>query len=195
MSRKNKKILLIMFIIIIVSSALLISKFGDVSANDVLKTDGADVAAASTKPATVLNESVFWSLAKLMAALMAVVAGIYGFLYLLRRMMGNKLSGNKQHNIIEVLETTYVAQKKSVSLIRFADRAVLIGVADSGINVLAELDGEQTSKVLAEFAVEKPTSGFAGIMKDAKDRLMSLNIGKLKTLQAAEDGNRPQAAL
>lgn len=195
MSRRNKKILLIIFIIIIVSSALLISKFGDASANDILNNNGPDIAAANAKHATALDESVFWSLAKLIAALIAVVAGIYGFLHLLRRMMGGKLSSNKQHNLIEVLETTYVAQKKSVSLIRFADRAVLIGVADSGINVLAELDKAQTLKILAECAVEKPAAGFAGIMKDARERLINFNIGKLKSLQSADDGKRPQAAL
>jgi len=200
MSRRNKKILLIIFIIIIVSSALIVSQFGRVSADNAARPLVEETAPAagvtdSMEHQPVLSESVYWSLFKLLGALIVVVVGIYGFLFILRRMMGNKLSGNKELNIIEVLETTYVAQKKSVSLVRFADRAVLVGVADSGINVLAELDDEQTAKIMAEYAAEKPSTGFAGIMKDARDKLAGLNIGKLKTTAPLENGKkRPQTA-
>jgi len=195
MSQRNKKILLIILIIIIVSTALLVSQFGNVSAGDALKPAGGESPAADISgQVSPLNESVYWSLAKLLAALMVVVAGIYGFLYILRRMMGNKLSGNRNQQIIEVLETTYVAQKKSVSLIRYADRAVLVGVADTGINILAELDVEQTAKILSEYATEKPLTGFAGVMNDAKIKLAGLNIGKLKSARLDSDKKRPQTA-
>ena len=195
MSQRSKKILLIVFIIIIVSTALLVSQFGNVSAGDALKPAGGDVPAAdNSEQVAPLNVSVYWSLAKLLTALVVVVAGIYGFLYILKRMMGSKLSGNRDEKIIEVLETTYVAQKKSVSLIRYADRAVLVGVADSGINVLAELDNEQTAKILSEYAAEKPSTGFAGVMNDAKNKLASLNIGKLKSARLDSEKKRPQTA-
>jgi len=208
MSGRNKKILLIIFIIIIVSSALIMSQFGDVSAGYKPKPGLTETAAGpaagdvvsgktaseETVSGAVLDESVYWSLAKLLAALVVITAGIYGFLYVLRRMMGNKISGNNGRKIIEVLETTYVAQKKSVSLIRCADRAVLVGIGDSGINVLAELDDEQTAAIMAEYAAEKPSTGFSGIMKDARDKLTGFNIGKLKTVSFDTKKKGPQAA-
>lgn len=202
MSKKNRKILLVIIIILIVSASLIMSQFGDVSAGDGNTTEEVSESSStfveketseqSAKP--VYNESIAFSLAKLLGALLVVVVGIYGFLYLLRRMMGQRFSGNRSSNLIEVLETAYVAQKKSVSIVRFSDRAVLIGVGESGISVLAELNAEETGRMVAGFAAEKPSSGFRSVLRDAKGRLTGLNMGRLKTLRLSRNADRPQTA-
>jgi len=203
MSSKNKKALLIILIIIIASTALVLSQLkgaaagGDGKSGESGQPESSIYQGSNDTQAAkaVSDESVALSLAKLLGALILVVAGIYGFLYLLRKMMGQKLSANRNHKLLEVLETTYVAQKKTVSLVRFSDRAVLIGIAESGINVLAELNPEETARVLSEFSsVKSPSAGFTGALKDAKAKLMSLNIGKLRATRLGGEEKRPQTA-
>jgi flagellar biosynthetic protein FliO len=123
-----------------------------------------------------------------------VVIGIYGFLYVLRKMMGSKFSGNRKSRMIDVMETAYIAQKRSVSLIRFHDRSILVGVSDNSIQPLAELSAEETSKILAEYAEEKPAPGFRNILGDAKEKFKSWNITALGAGgRAAESKPAPTA--
>ena len=201
MSIRTKKILLVLFIIIVVSTGFIMAKFGTVSAGNDSTNEIAQ--AFNTQPNNEAEEnpitapdagSMIMPFIKLIGALLLVVAGIYGFIYLLKRMMGGKFSGNRKDNLIEVLETSYIAQKKSISLVRFADRAVLVGVGDTGINVLAELNTDETARILASYAVEKPISGFKGILKDARKSFTSLNMRKVKELQITRDTKSPQTA-
>lgn len=200
MSKKNRRLLLVVLIILIVSTAFILSKFGNVSADaddaltDATKSNGSMLKKdVSENPVRLIdNYSLALPLAKLLGALIIVVLGIYGFLYLLRKMMGQRLSGNRGNNLIEVLETTYIAQKKSVSLVRFSDRAVLIGVSDSGISVLAELSPEETSKIKMGFSADQSPSGFKNVLRDATSKIMNLSMGKLKTVHISKETERPQ---
>jgi flagellar biosynthetic protein FliO len=150
-------------------------------------------ATVSVGPETrVESDSMIWPLLKLVGALILVIGGIYGFLYVLKKMMGTKLSSNKEHRLLEVLETTYIAQKKSVSLIRVADRAVLVGVTEGSITPLAELGNDETSKILNEFAAEKAPSGFKNILGEAKERFKTLNMRKTKPAEVIAEIERPQ---
>ncbi len=201
MSIRTKKILLLLFIIIVVSTGFIITKFGAVSAGN--DSTNAIAQAFNSKPNNDTEDnlitapdpgSMIMPFIKLIGALLLVVAGIYGFIYLLKRMMGGKFSGNRKDNFIEVLETSYIAQKKSISLVRFADRAVLVGVGDAGINVLAELNPDETAKILANQSLEKPVAGFKGVLHDARKSLTSLNMRKVKELQITRDSKSPQTA-
>jgi len=128
--------------------------------------------------------SLIWSLVRLVGALVLVVGGIYGFLYLLRKMMGSRLSSNRNHRMIEVLETSYIAQKKSVSLIRFTDRAVLVGVTDNSMTPLAELSSDETMKLLSEIQRDQGGGSFKGILTTAREKYMSINFGGKKTIES-----------
>jgi len=205
MRLRNKKTLMVIFIIIIVSTAFIMSKFKGVEAtNDPLPANNGTTGvqlSEDEKPLDAFlnksNDSVTMSLLKLVGALLLVVIGIYGFIFILKRMMGQKLSGNRGHKLIEVLETSYIAQKKSVSLIRIADRSVLVGVTDRGINVLTELSSDETTRVLKENIVEKPALGFKGILKDAGVKLSGLNMRGakgIKTTPISEKNKSVQTA-
>ncbi len=130
------------------------------------------------------DDSMIWSLVKLVGALILVIAGIYGFLYLLRKMMGSRLSSNRNHRMIEVLETSFIAQKKSVSLIRFAERAVLVGVTDNSMTPLAELSSDETAKVISEIQNERTGAGFKGMLNSAREKYKTLNLGGTKTIDS-----------
>jgi flagellar biosynthetic protein FliO len=198
MNRKNTKILIVILALLLVFTGLVISRIGSVSAGS---DDPATVSKVASEQSetdaqagkAVYEESIVFSLVKLLGALVIVVAGIYGFLYVLRRMMGQKISRNRRDSLIEVLETAYVAQKRTVSLVRFHDRAVLIGVGESGINALAELSAEETAKIMADYSAEKSAPGFKGVLRDAKSKMMSLNMGKLRA-QIGREAKRPQTA-
>jgi flagellar biosynthetic protein FliO len=200
MKIRNRKTILIFIIIIIVSVSFLISKFDDVAADSpLLPTANTNHTVPAPPDESVVNPfsgtdngSVVMSITKLIGALLLVVIGIYGFIFVLKRMMGQKLSGNRKNNLIEVLETSYIAQKKSVSLIRFVDRTVLVGVSDGGINVLAELTTEETNKITSGFAQERPVTGFKNILKDAGAKLTGFSMKGIKGIQISEKTKRPQ---
>lgn len=111
------------------------------------------------------------SLLKLFSALVVVVAAIYAGIFLLKRLMGKKYSGNRQSNLLEVIETTYIAPKKSVSLLRVADKSVLVGTSENQITVLTELDSEETRRVLATVATEVETENFGNLLKHATNKI------------------------
>ena len=120
------------------------------------------------------------SLLKLISALVIVVVCIYVGVYLLKRLMGKKYSGNRRNNILEVLETTYIAPKKSVSLLRVADKAVLVGTSENQISVLTELDPDQTREVLAAIEPEAVTESFGNVFKSATDKLKEIGFKRAK---------------
>jgi len=200
MITKNKKRLIVVLIMVIVSSAVIAAKFGAVSADGTV-SEGALYKASVTEQGEnlAISESeagsMTSSLIKLLGALIIVVVGIYGFLLMLRKMMGRKFSGNRKKNLLEVIETTYIAQKKSVSLVRFADRAVLVGISDNNISVLAEIDSEETSKIVASTQLEqKETTGFSSVLNDARSRLIGLNMKGLRVLNSTKKTDGTQAA-
>nr|MBN2278328.1 flagellar biosynthetic protein FliO [candidate division Zixibacteria bacterium] len=199
MSTKNKKLVLIIIVLIISAGAYISTHFDGARANTTGTTaTGLEETASvsgdgTTSPTTpVFQDSVAWSLIKLLGALVVVVAGIYGFVFILRRMMGRKFSGNGNRKLIEVIETTYLEQKKSISLVRFYDRAVLVGSAESGINILAELNPEETAKILALGSAEKMGPSFRSLLKAAGNRMMSLGMGKAGADLTSVTSDRPQ---
>lgn len=117
------------------------------------------------------------SMFKLASALVLVIVCIYLGVWGLKKTMGKKYSGNRQYNALEVLETTYVAPKKSVSLVRVAGKAVLIGVTESQIAVLTELSREETAEVLATVEKEEAASpNFMSFMNVASQKLKELGL-------------------
>lgn len=156
--------------------------------------DSTMAAGSSNEPLPLVNgESMAWPLVKLVLALGVVIAAIYGFLYLLRKMMGQKFSGNRSNRMIEVLETTYIAQKKCVSVIRFHDRAILVGICDSTIQRLAELSPEESAAALADVAAPNASGKFAGVLSEARTRLKNWNTSRMLAKSTEREMESPQA--
>ncbi|MCX6828814.1 MAG: flagellar biosynthetic protein FliO [candidate division Zixibacteria bacterium] len=184
---KTRAVTLAIILAVVILGLLMLTRFGHVTADPsdttksyLVQTDSTGTAAGTINPVDKRadNETVFLSMAKLVGALIVVVGAIYAFLFMLRKMMGSKLSANRGHRVLEVLETTYVAQKKSVSLVRFSDRAVLIGITESGITPLAELDGDETARVLSAANAEKSSAGFRNVLSEAKERFKVFSFGR-----------------
>ncbi|MEA2031773.1 MAG: flagellar biosynthetic protein FliO [candidate division Zixibacteria bacterium] len=112
------------------------------------------------------------ALLRMVSALVVVIACIYGAILLLKRLMGRNYRGSGQLRALEVLETTSIAPKKTVSLIRVADKSVLVGVTENGMSVLTELSSDQTAKVMIPEERELQTEeDFASSFGKAWNRL------------------------
>lgn len=115
-------------------------------------------------------ESPYGAIVKMMAALVVVIACIYVGLFLLNRHMKRRQYGKAVGRSLDVIETAFVGPKKTVSLVRVADRAVLIGVTDHQISILTELSEAETARLLVE---QQPSSeeNFSTMLTSAFDRV------------------------
>ena len=132
---------------------------------------------ATTEPAgeATTFESAYGSIFKMIAALVVVVGCIYGGLYLLGRLMGRGGKGAARGRNLELLESTFVGPKKSVSLLRVGDRSVLVGVTDNGISMLTELSEQETASLLAaqDAPVQEP---FGAFLKSAYSKVVQRRL-------------------
>lgn len=87
-----------------------------------------------------LSGMVLPSLTRIALSLMAIIGIIYGSVFLLRKLTGHRLGSGGHKGAIQLVEKTFLAPKKSVCLLKLADRAVLIGVTETNINLLTEFD-------------------------------------------------------
>jgi flagellar biosynthetic protein FliO len=187
--RSKKKVLVTAGLALLAFIAILgVAGSGKITAVDRFATDDSDRPSWESDDSGAVvagdseNDSMIWPLLKLAGALTLVIGGIYGFLFLLRKMMGARLSSNRQNQLIEVVETAYIAQKKSVSLIRFADRAVLVGVAENGISALAELSPEETAEISSGMETKK-AAGFKNIFSRARGKYINIAAGKGSSIE------------
>ncbi len=131
------------------------------SAASTLFTARADTGFGSTASVT---ESVLPSLMRIFITLILVVAFIYGTVFILKKLAGNRVAGSGK--TIQVIEHTYLAPKKSVCLLKMADRAVLVGITDTTINTLTEMDWESLPAEIGQRLQTQPKN-FPGLLGNA----------------------------
>lgn len=81
-------------------------------------------------------------LGKGIGALLVIMLMIYAVVWVLRYLMDKKNIGSFAESSIRVISTTYIAPKKSVTLLQVYDKAVLIGISENSMDALIELDEE-----------------------------------------------------
>lgn len=118
------------------------------------------------------------SIVKMVSALVIVIFSIYLCVMLLKRFLGRKYGGRGGESALEVIESTYVGPKKMVSLVRVADKAVLIGVTDQNISMLTELDADATAELAGAKGSVPQNAGFASFMKTASAKIKEMTTGK-----------------
>ncbi len=131
-----------------------------------------------------LIDSAMPSMFRMVSALVIVIACIYVALYLLKRLQRNRFSGRKGSAILEVLETTCVAPKKTISLVRVGEKSVLVGITEGQMNVLTELDADQTTAVMAGPEITEETQPFSGSLTQAFKRLQSSAVKNKTALES-----------
>ncbi|MFQ5499010.1 MAG: flagellar biosynthetic protein FliO [Candidatus Zixiibacteriota bacterium] len=127
----------------------------------------------STGPASYTSQTMP-AMLKMLSALVVVIACIYGAIYLLKRLNGRRHGGSRRKQLLEVLETVYVAPRRSIALVRVMDRAVLVGVADNSISVLTELEATTLKDLNEEEEAASQSTGFADLLSSITTRLGSV---------------------
>ncbi len=174
-SKTNKRLYITVAIIVGVAVVgLFFINTGRATA-DVAKPAAATVDQAVTSE-TGLGQTVVPSLLKMASALIVVVFCIYGSVFLLKKGFGRKLSHNRRNSALELLETTYVGPKKSISLVRVGDKSVLVGVTDNQISVLTELDAEATQAMLVCDAAEAQPAKFKDLLTTASQKVREFTV-------------------
>ncbi len=124
------------------------------------------------------------SLMRILSALAITIACIYAGIYALKRMSGKRGGFGGSRNL-EIIETTAVAPKKMISLVRVADKAILLGVTESGITMLTELTAEKTAEILAATRAAEETDGFQKALQAAGGTLRAFGLKKKQATLSA----------
>lgn len=101
--------------------------------------------------------SIMSYIGKYIAFLGLILLGIYGVVVLMKKgvLKKGKLGFLNQTDMVSVLNTTYIAPKKSIVMVKVHDKTLLLGNSDSGLTFLTELN--DTTGILKEG--EKKISG------------------------------------
>ena len=109
---------------------------------------------------------------KNISMVLIVIGLLVLFLHFLRKFMFRPLGGGMSGGQFRVIRQFHLGSKKSVTLVRFADRLLLLGVTDSSITTLAEIDDpEEVSKIVEDTAGS--AGGQVGNFKDIYQNLLS----------------------
>ncbi len=110
----------------------------------------ADDAQSEVRALTGMDDGMVAAMGKMAAALVIVVLAIYGAVWGLKRLNGGRRRRHSGQQLLEVIETAYLAPKKTVALLRVADKAIVVGITEGQMSVLTELDSDQTALALAD---------------------------------------------
>lgn len=101
------------------------------------------------------DESLIWTLVRTFLILGFVIACIYVVLnFGLRRMMGLKATGaGGQNALVTVVERIPLGPKQTLLVLKAAGEYLLVGSADSGMNLIAKLETEEVERLQRERAV------------------------------------------
>jgi len=141
--------------------------------------DGAgvgDEAASSEATYSLGTASPMGAVAKMLAALAFVILLVYGVLWFMRRMMGRRYGRKGEGRSLEVIESAYVGPHKTVSLVRVGSRSVLVGVTDTQVSILTELDADETEQLLARNDVAQPQQSFSGVLSTAAGKIRDFGL-------------------
>ena len=136
---------------------------------------------------TPLSPGSFWNLAgKTIGSLLLVLGLIVLFIFFLKRLnLRGPLTGSHS-NIVKVISHQTLLPKRSLYLVKVAEKFLVLGVSPSGINLITELeDGWE-----AELPGENNLSGFSQQL----DRFLSkfkgrTSLKRMTSLQSEFQGN------
>lgn len=137
---------------------------------------------STTGMTTSPTGSLTGAMVKMVSALAIVVICVYFGLYLLKRLTGRRPGSGLKNDVLEVLQTTHLGPRKTISLVKIGNRSVLVGVTEQQISTITELDQVETQEILAgEPAAEEKPDAFSGVLKSATLRLKAFGLTRKRT--------------
>jgi len=145
----------------------------DTSAADAAAGGAATGAAAGPAPAAVRAPGVTtWDFVRMLIVLALVVGLIYGVFWLLRR--GGRLK-SPESEMIRVLGSRSLSGTRALHLVEVGRSVYLVGSAENGVNLVAEVKDQETLDAVRVQAAEEGgrarrsfAAALAGIFKPAK---------------------------
>jgi len=105
---------------------------------------------ANRGPSVPATRPVGSLLAQIVASL-AVLLGLAGFAFLILRRIRQKSSGTAARGaLLDVLESKALGQGNHITLVRVHDRVVALGHGPGGVSPIAEFQGADAARILAE---------------------------------------------
>ena len=142
------------------------------TAADSLATHAVDSLTASAPAADLELAGATGLVMRMLLSLTVVIALIWGATRLLRRLSGDGAS-NSSKSHVRVLDRTYIAPKKAVYVINIGNRSLALGVTDSQISTLAELDNAETLAAYPGKKTGGSATPFAGLLKEVRNKFSS----------------------
>lgn len=176
-SKQNKRNATIAAVLIAVALIGLVMINGSTSAERGVDLANFNAAQSQEVTPAEFSGSALPSLLRILSALALTIACIYAGIYALKRMSGKRGGFGGSRNL-EIIETTAVAPKKMISLVRVADKAILLGVTETGISMLTELTPEKTAEILAASQAAEETDGFQKALQAAGGTLRAFGLKK-----------------
>lgn len=140
------------------------------------------------------NFSILSYAGKFLGFLAIMIAGLYFFANLLRKgvLKKGRLNFLNTTSIVEVLNTTYIAPKKSVVLLKVHNQLFLVGSSDSGLNLISEI--KDTTGVLKEGERQISGSNFDSSLLngDEKEFKIKENINESANTENQNAKNREE---
>ncbi|GHV84261.1 hypothetical protein AGMMS50212_16010 [Spirochaetia bacterium] len=116
------------------------------------------------------GSSVFAMLrAVLFLALMA--AAIYGIVYWMKR---KKQSGGLEDPFLKVLAKTPITAKTAAAVLSVGNKAWLVGLGDAGVNLIAELNDQETIDAMRLESSKQTAASYNGKIFNFRDLLSKL---------------------
>lgn len=107
-----------------------------------------------------------WDFIRMIFVLALVVALIYGFFYLLKRISAPKDGGLR---LVRVLETRNLSGNRNLHLVEVGNQILLVGSSDTGVTLITEVTDKETVDGIklmeSEAASAAPGKNFADLLK------------------------------
>jgi len=116
---------------------------------------------AGQLPGIDYNTNIGGTLLKLALSLVLVVGLIYGSVFLMKKFNNKSMPGTDQ--FIKILGKSYLAPKQSLYVVKLGLSYAVLGVTESSVNMVKELNAEEVESLQADQS-KKPAT-FQGVLK------------------------------
>lgn len=127
-----------------------------------------DNGSESQPEAPVRNGAIFgiWDFIRMILVLVLVIALIYGFFYLLKKLSAPKDGGL---DLVRVLETRNLSGNRNLHLVEVGNQILLVGSSENGVTLISEVTDKETVDGIklreSEAASAVPGKNFADLLK------------------------------
>ena len=103
---------------------------------------------------------------QMLGSLVVIVLLIFGAAWVYRRINQPRLRGERNGRLVQVLGSTFLAPKKSVTLVHVGSRILVVGVSDADMSTLATLEESESDEILEQMVTSQSKSpAFSGMLE------------------------------